>query len=93
MDDEPLLTCPRCGNEGHFHHADVEQRSNGLAMLLIGGLWAYWLSRPSDNMYICDRCHYVFEPDPRINKWVALSIVIFCGVALLSLLIFWLAAH
>jgi len=92
MDERPLLTCPRCGNEGHFHHATIENRNSG-AILLFGGLWAYLLSRPSGDMYICDRCHYVFEPDPRINKWVALVIAVLCFCLAIGIAIMVLGGH
>jgi hypothetical protein len=92
MDADPLMTCPRCGEEGHFPRATVEPR-NGGAIFLFGGIWAYLLSRPSTEMYVCDRCHYVFEPDPRINKWVALGVVIACALGLVALAIYWLVAH
>jgi len=84
MEAETILTCPRCGTSGHFHRAEIEERSNGLAMLLVGGIWPYLLSRPSNDMYICSRCHYVFQPDPRINKWVALGIVILCAIMVIA---------
>jgi uncharacterized C2H2 Zn-finger protein len=86
MDDQLLLTCPRCGTEGHFHRAIIENR-NSAGILFFGGILAYLLSRPSDNMYICDRCHYVFEPDPRINKMGAL-IILFAALAVLVGLIY-----
>ncbi len=44
-------------------------------------------------MYICDRCHYVFEPDPRINKWAALGIVILCGILFVMVLLYWALAR
>jgi len=62
-------------------------------MLLVGGMLAYLLSRRSNNMYICNRCHYVFEPDPHINKWAALFVVILCFAAVLAILIYWVIAH
>jgi rubredoxin len=83
-EDDSFLVCPRCGHEGRFHRAEIESKNSGLAMLLVSGIWAYLLSQPSDNMYVCDRCHYVFEPDPRFNKWVALFIVILAAIAVVA---------
>jgi len=81
------MTCPRCGTEGHFHRATVE-RNNGGAMLLLGGLLAYLLSRPSSEMYICNRCNYVFEPEPHINQWFALAILVLAVVTILAGLVY-----
>jgi rubredoxin len=89
MDDDRLRTCPRCGKTGHFHYVEIEERNSGAAMLLFGGVWAYLLSRSnSDNMVVCDHCHYVFKERPPFGKddligWTAIFIaLVIAGAAI-----------
>lgn len=93
MDDVPLLTCPRCGARGHFHRASIQDNS-GCAMFLLGGLLAYLLSQSrNENMYICDRCHFVFKSDPPMQRGVLLFIAMICLLLALGIALVFVMGH
>ncbi len=55
-------------------------------MFLLGGVWAALLSQSrNNNMYICDRCHYVFKHDTPTAKGFALFVALIAfSVAILG---------
>jgi uncharacterized C2H2 Zn-finger protein len=86
MDEVAILTCPRCGAEGQFHRAEI-QNGAGLATFLLGGMWAALLSQSrNNNMFICDRCHYVFRRDTPGEKGIAIFVLVLSVIVLLLVL-------
>jgi rubredoxin len=94
MDDVALLTCPRCGAQGQFHRAEIENKGAGLAMFLLGGMWAALLSQSRNrDMFICDQCHYVFRRETPAEKGMAIVVLSLCVLVLLLALVAWVVHH
>jgi uncharacterized C2H2 Zn-finger protein len=94
MDDSSFMVCPRCGHEGRFHRAEIQNNSPGLAMFLFGGMWAYLLSQSrNDDMFICDRCHYVFKNDPPLAKGFARFVALLAFGVTITFIIVWASSR